>query len=131
MTNKRNYIIAIVALAVCAAVFAGLYFYGQFVSTPQKVALTDARKGIDMYMNDKINIPVIGLVENMSYFKCPGCGEEHYIFGMSRADETAEKYNIPRVARIPINPDFAALVDRGEIEKFSGDWLNELADAIL
>ena len=50
---------------------------------------------------------------------------------MSRADEIAEQYNIPRVARIPINPDFAALVDRGEIEKFSGEWLNELADEIL
>ena len=99
------------------------------VSSPQELVEMIVAKAVRMA--DLMKVPVLGLVENMSYFKCPGCGEEHYIFGMSRADETAEKYNIPRVARIPTNPDFAALVDRGEIEKFSGDWLNELADAIL
>ncbi len=99
------------------------------VSSPQELVEMIVEKAVRMA--DLMKVPVLGLVENMSYFECPGCGEKHYIFGMSRADEIAEEYNIPRVARIPIKPDFAALVDRGEIEKFSGEWLNELADEIL
>ena len=99
------------------------------VTSPQE--LVEMIVGKAMIMAGKMNVPVLGLVENMSYFKCPGCGEKHYIFGMSRLDETAELYGIKNTARIPINPDFAALCDRGEIANFSGDWLDDLITKII
>lgn len=73
---------------------------------------------------------VVGLVENMSYFKCPDCGGEHEIFGPSRAAAAAEAYGIPNVARLPLDPALSALVDKGAVESFEGHWLDSLADAI-
>ena len=67
-------------------------------------------------MAKMMNIPIIGIVENYSYFECPNCNEKHYIFGKSNLEAVAEQYDIPILARIPIDPDLARLCDRGEIE---------------
>ena len=66
----------------------------------------------------------------MSYFECPDCGGKHSIFGESHIQETADRFHISNVARIPVNPKLSAAVDAGLIELFDGNWLDELADAI-
>jgi len=77
-----------------------------------------------------MNIPILGIVENMSYFKCPDCGEEHKIFGDSHIDEIAKKYNINTVAKIPMDKKLTAACDAGTIELFEGDWLDKMADVV-
>ena len=77
-----------------------------------------------------MNIPVLALVENMSYVQCPDCGKKINIFGESHADEIAGKFGIPFVARIPIDPELAALCDAGRIEANQGRWLQDLAAEI-
>lgn len=72
------------------------------VSTPQLVALDDARKGIAMFQ--KVGVPVLGLVENMSYFCCPDCGSNHHIFGHGGATALASELNLPLLAEIPLEP---------------------------
>ena len=72
------------------------------VSTPQVVALDDARKGIAMFQ--KVGVPVLGLVENMSHFRCPDCGGVHYIFGQGGAAALAAELNLPLLAEIPLEP---------------------------
>ena len=73
------------------------------VSTPQQVALADARKGIDMYQNDKVNVPILGLVENMAYFTPAELPEnKYYIFGKEGCKKLAEKMNVPLLGQIPI-----------------------------
>lgn len=75
-----------------------------------------------------MNVPILGIVENLSYFKCPDCGGKHYIYGESHIDEIAAKHQIPMVCKLPIDPAIAARCDKGETEDFSGDWLDPLAD---
>lgn len=73
------------------------------VSTPQQVALADARKGINMYMNDKVNVPILGLVENMSWFTPAELPEnKYYIFGKEGTKKLAEELNVPLLGQIPI-----------------------------
>ena len=98
------------------------------VSTPQELVGMIVEKCVKMA--GMLNRKVIGLVENMSYFKCPDCGSEHAIFGESRAAEMAAAYEIPGVARLPIDPALARLCDEGRIEDFEGDYLNGLCDTI-
>ena len=74
--------------------------------------------------------PVIGIVENMSYFECPDCGKRHSIFGTGDIDALAAKLGIGEVAKLPVNPQIAALADSGKIEGFGGDWLDGMADVI-
>ena len=77
-----------------------------------------------------MNIPVLGIVENMSYFKCPDCGKQHAIFGESRLDSIAAAHHIPVLARLPIQPELAAQMDSGTIELFEGDFMQPAADRI-
>ena len=77
-----------------------------------------------------MNIPVLGLVENMSYVQCPDCGRRIQIFGESHIDEVAAKYSLPVLAKLPIDPTLASACDRGIIELFGGDWLESAADVI-
>ena len=73
------------------------------VSTPQQVALADARKGIDMYQNDKVNVPILGLIENMAYFTPAELPEnKYYIFGKEGCKNLAKEMNVPLLAQIPI-----------------------------
>ena len=81
-------------------------------------------------MADLLSVPVLGLVENMSYFECPDCHKKHNIFGESHINELAVQFNIDTVSQIPIDPKLAAACDAGRIESFEGEWLNNLADKI-
>ena len=81
-------------------------------------------------MAEMMNIPIVGLVENMSYFKCQYCGKEHRIFGDSHIDEIAEKHKLKVLAKLPINPKISAACDKGMIELFDGDWLDPVAKAL-
>ena len=72
------------------------------VTTPQEVALIDARKGIEMFR--KVDIPVLGVVENMSVFVCPDCGNEHSLFGEGGGERLAAEYEAPLLARLPMVP---------------------------
>ena len=98
------------------------------VASPQDLVGLIVEKAVKMA--EMMKIPVLGIVENMSYFKCPDCGAEHKIFGESHVDEIAQKYDIPNVAKIPVDPKLTAAVDAGMIELFEGDWLDHLADSI-
>jgi len=82
------------------------------VSTPQDIALIDARKGVTMF--NKTQVPILGLVENMSMFVCPDCGSSHAIFGHGGARETAEKLNVPFLGEIPLVPRIRETSDSGQ-----------------
>ena len=84
------------------------------VSTPQQVALADARKGINMYMNDKVNVPILGLVENMAWFTpADHPDEKYYIFGKDGAKELAESLNVPLLAQVPLVQGICENGDKG------------------
>ena len=92
------------------------------ISTPQDVALTDARKGINMFK--KVNVPILGLVENMSYFICDNCNEKHFIFANNGAKKEAEKFQIPFLGSLPIDKELRIQSDEGKpacIDKPDGD----------
>ncbi len=96
------------------------------VTTPQELVSMIVSKAVKMA--ELMNIPVLGLVENMSYFECPECKTKHYIFGSSHADETGIKI----ISRLPFNSKFAELCDAGKIEDFdAGNMLNEILQEII
>lgn len=85
------------------------------VSTPQSVALADARKGIDMYKNEKVNVPILGLIENMSWFTPAELPEnKYYIFGKEGTKRLAEEMNIPLLAQIPLVQSICESGDNGQ-----------------
>ena len=98
------------------------------VSTPQELVGMIVEKSIKMV--DMLSIPVIGLVENMSYVQCPDCGKKIEVFGESHVDAIARQYGIPHTAALPIDRKLAASADKGMIELTNGDWLDEIANAI-
>ena len=98
------------------------------VSTPQELVGMIVEKSIKMV--DMLNIPVVGLVENMSYIECPDCGKKIEVFGESHVDAIAKQYGIPHTAALPIDRKLAASADKGMIELTNGDWLDEIANAI-
>ncbi|MFA6729892.1 MAG: Mrp/NBP35 family ATP-binding protein [Eubacteriales bacterium] len=98
------------------------------VTSPQELVSMIVEKAVNMAK--LMDIPVLGIVENMSYFKCPDCGKNHYIFGESRLEELAAAHGIPRVARIPIDPKLAAACDKGLLELYEGDWLDEFTKGV-
>ncbi|XP_073108292.1 iron-sulfur protein required for NADH dehydrogenase, mitochondrial [Elaeis guineensis] len=81
------------------------------VSTPQDIALIDARRGANMFR--KVEVPILGLIENMSYFKCPHCSEKSYIFGHGGAQKTAEELDIKFLGEIPLELDIRSSSDEG------------------
>lgn len=84
---------------------------GIIVTTPQQIALEDVARGINMF--EKVDIPVLGVVENMSHFICPGCSEKHYIFGEAGGRKEAQTRGIPFLGEIPIFPDIVKTCDTG------------------
>lgn len=98
------------------------------VTSPQELVSMIVSKAVKMA--NLMDIPVLGLVENYSYFECPDCKNKHYIYGESKADEIAKEYNIPVVARIPIHKPLAEAEDKGAIEDYSGEWLDALTDSL-
>ena len=99
------------------------------VNSPQELVGMIVEKAVKMA--EKMNIPVLGLVENMSYTVCPHCGEKYSIFGESHIDEIAEKYGVKTVCKLPFDPELAALVDKGEIESYQKDSLHALVKMLM
>ena len=81
-------------------------------------------------MAEMMNIPILGLVENMSYITCPDCGKKLRLFGEGKTAGAAKRHSLPLLAEMPIDPALAALVDAGEIENFQGSWLDAAADLL-
>lgn len=98
------------------------------VTSPQELVSMIVAKAIKMA--GMMKVPILGLVENMSYAVCPSCGERIPVFGESRIEAVAAEYGVERWARIPIDPKLAAACDRGMIELFEGDWLDGMMDII-
>ena len=98
------------------------------VTTPQDLVGMIVAKAVNMA--ELMHIPVLGIVENMSYYKCPDCGKEHAIFGESKVEETAEQFGIAYTAKLPIDPVITTMVDAGEVENVSGEYISSIADAI-
>lgn len=98
------------------------------VTSPQELVSMIVSKAV--VMANMMKIPVIGIVENMSYFECPKCKERTNIFGESHIEEVEKRFNIKHIARLPIVPDLAKQSDRGLIELFEGDFLDEMSDVI-
>ena len=98
------------------------------VTSPQELVSMIVGKAVKMAQ--KMDIPILGLVENMSYLECPDCGKKISVFGESPIDEVAEEYGIPVLGRIPIQPEIAAKVDAGQVEYVEGNWLDEAAAKI-
>ena len=98
------------------------------VTSPQDLVSMIVGKAVKMAQ--LMNIPILGIVENMSYFECPDCGKRHHIYGESHIEEVAAKYGIEKIARIPINSKLAGAVDHGMVELFEGDWLDEISETI-
>lgn len=98
------------------------------VASPQELVSMIVAKAVNMASD--MNIPILGLVENMSYITCPDCGRQIKVFGESHIDETAASYGLPVLAKLPIVPEIAALCDAGRIEDAKGDWLNQAVQTI-
>ena len=98
------------------------------VTSPQELASLIVSKAVKMAQ--MMNIPIIGVVENMSYFKCPDNNKNYYIFGESHLEEISKQYNLKVLGRVPIEPKLATLTDAGSIELFSGKWLDEVPDIL-
>lgn len=99
------------------------------VSSPQDLVGMIVEKAVKMARMMKV--PVLSLVENMSYFICPDCGKVHEIFGESKVQKLAAIYGIDAFIRLPINPDSARLVDEGRVEDIDCDYVAALADTVL
>ncbi len=98
------------------------------VASPQELVGMIVEKAVKMA--NMMNIPVIALVENMSYFKCPDCGTEHHIFGESRIDSIAKKFDIDTICKLPIDPNLATATDCGQIEKADSSLLKPIIEKI-
>ncbi|MBE6682683.1 MAG: Mrp/NBP35 family ATP-binding protein [Ruminococcaceae bacterium] len=94
------------------------------VTSPQDLVSMIVGKAVRMA--ELMNIPILGLVENYSYFECPDCNKKHYIYGEGNVDAVAADHGIEKVAKLPIDPKLAQLCDKGELEFYEGTLLSEL-----
>ncbi|MEG0919438.1 MAG: Mrp/NBP35 family ATP-binding protein [Anaerovoracaceae bacterium] len=99
------------------------------VSSPQDLVSMIVEKAVNMAK--MMNVPILGVVENMSYIACPDCGKEIKVFGESKIDEIAAANNLEVLGKLPIQPELAALCDKGEIERFEGPWLQKIAEKLI
>ena len=98
------------------------------VSSPQELVGMIVGKAVQMAQ--MMNVPILGLVENMSYALCPDCGKHINVFGDSHVDEIGAKYKVPVLAKMPIDPELAKEADAGMIEMYAGDYLDGAAQAV-
>lgn len=98
------------------------------VTSPQELVSMIVDKAVNMA--EMMHVPIIGIIENYSYFKCPECGKEYEIFGKSRLDKIAKEKGMAVLGRIPIEPALTDLCDKGLLEEFKGDWLDKAAEQI-
>lgn len=99
------------------------------VTSPQDLVSMIVKKAVKMAT--MMQKPMLGIVENYSYFTCDDCGKRHYIFGESRIEEVANEVSLPVLARIPIDPSIAEAMDKGEIEQFECNYFAEMTDALI
>ena len=97
------------------------------VASPQELVSMIVAKAVNMA--EMMKVPMLGIVENMSYIVCPDCGKHINVFGESHVDEVAAKHGLPVLAKCPIDPQLAALSDAGMIETYGGEYLEGAADA--
>ena len=98
------------------------------VTSPQELVSMIVGKAVNMAK--KMDIPILGIVENMSYLECPDCGKRIAVFGESHIDDVAAEYEIPVLAKIPIQPRTAKMVDEGSVEYLEEDWLLEAVEKL-
>lgn len=114
---------------VALSVFQSLPLDGIIiVASPQELVSMVVEKAVKMA--ERMNIPIVGIVENMSYLLCPDCGKEIPLFGEGKTQAAADAHGLKLLARMPIDPKLAQLVDAGRIEDFEGDWLTSTADIV-
>ncbi len=99
------------------------------VTSPQELVSMIVAKAVNMAK--LMNVPVLGVVENMSYIKCPDCGKEISVFGESHIDEITRDFGLDLLGRIPLDPNLAALCDKGIIELMENDYLNDAITAVI
>lgn len=99
------------------------------VTSPQELVSMIVEKAVNMAK--AMNIPILGIVENMSYFKCDQCGREHNIFGESHIEEVAKRFGIDSVCRLPINPEIASMADKGQGDEMKEDAAVKFLDEII
>ncbi len=98
------------------------------VTSPQELVAMIVKKAFNMAA--MMNIPIIGLVQNMSYIECPDCGKKIYIYGEGSGAQTAKELEIPAYAELPLIPEIASLCDAGEIEKYDNPYMSDFASAV-
>lgn len=98
------------------------------VTSPQELVSMIVTKAVKMA--EKMNIPILGLIENMSYITCPECSEKIKVFGESHIEEIASEHTVNMIAKMPIDQTVATACDNGMIELFDGNWLDEIAEMI-
>lgn len=98
------------------------------VTSPQELVSMIVSKAVTMAQ--MMNVPILGIVENMSYVECPDCGKHISVFGESHVDEIAQRYGLKVLDRLPIDPSIARACDTGTVELFEGNWLNNTADIV-
>ncbi len=114
---------------VALTVFQSLPLDGiLLVASPQELVSMVVEKAVKMA--SLMNIPVLGLVENMSYVQCPDCGKAISLFGEGKTEEAAARFGMPLLAKMPIDPALASQCDKGVIELFEGGWLDPVADLL-
>ncbi len=99
------------------------------VTTPQDLVGMIVQKAVNMAQ--MMNVPILGIVENMSYIKCPDCGRKISVFGESGVDALALEYGIPAVAKLPIDPELTKAADCGKIEEYKENYLSEFYNKII
>ncbi len=98
------------------------------VTSPSKLVGMIVGKTINLAM--QTNTEIVGLVENMAYVKCPDCGKEFKIYRNDDTDTTAARYDLPILARVPMDPDLSNFMDEGEVEQYAGEYLKGVVEAI-
>ena len=98
------------------------------VTSPQELVSMIVEKAVKMA--EQMSIPILGIIENLSYLSCPDCDKKIEIFGKSNVDTIAQKHGLKVLAKLPLNPAVATLCDHGEIESFNEDWLKEAVKEI-
>ncbi len=98
------------------------------VSSPQQLVRVIVEKAVKMA--NMMKVPIVGLVENMSYVKCPHCNEEIKVFGESNINGIAKDYGIPVLARIPMSEDISKAIDEGDVERLDADFMDAAVDLI-
>lgn len=98
------------------------------VTSPQELVSMIVSKAVKMA--EMMAIPILGLVENMSYFQCPDCGEKHQVFGTSHIEDISETHQIPILGKLPINPQISTACDDGTIEDIADSWLTKAVDVL-